>query len=701
MLLTIIVGACSQYSRAPLSVGFHNLNAKYNALFQAQEKMAIIEKQLFDNRQENYTQLLPILLPLDSTAASAEAEALTSVIKKASMVVERHQNSKWLDQAYYLIGKARLMKEDYANALETFKYINTTATDPDARHAALIGLMRTYIEQKAFPTALRVAELLREAPLNKDNTVAFYLTKAYLHQQRREFALALAIVEQALPLLSNNEQKARLIYTTAQLYEVTGQTEKAIKKYALSRKGRASFELRFYASLNEAILKGERLALERMLKDPKNAEVKDKIYSALADLALQNGNKNQGLALLKNATASSKDPRQLATTYLHLADMYYQQLGQYEQAYAYYDSCLTVLSPQDKVFTQVKEKHNALASYVKQANVIVLEDSLQKLAKLPMGQVDFILDNIIRANRAKEAARMQQAPIGMYDSKAKPNANTSTQQLDWYFSNPMAVSQGQAAFLVKWGSRALEDNWRRSSRDDATLFGATANTPNAGLTTTNASSSNSPNDGDWAVERSQMKSKIPFTPQALDASNRRKEQALFELGKVCKLQLNEPQRAIQTFEKLLQIFPTSTYEAETLYLLCLLYDNQSPKETYQKRLFEQYPDSYFARLLKRNAAQPLSSDKETVVQNMYEKAFTAYQQGQYTDASVSVEKILQTYPSSKIEDKVVFLKALLVAKLQNKQAYILALDNFVKDFPKSSLLPLVKEYLAAANLSSR
>ena len=236
LLLLIFWGilGCSQYSSSPISVGFHNLNAKYNALFQANQKMFEAEKKLFEERHDNYSQLLPILLPLDSTVASTVSSELNAVIKKASMVAERHQNSRWLDDAYVLIGQARLVQEDYKNAIETFKYVNTTATDDNARHAALIGLMRAYVEQAEFTTALKVAELLREEDLNKNNTANFYLTKAYLHQLRKEYAISVAILEEALPLLPKNEQKARLYYIKGQLYELLAQFPKSSESFSRS-----------------------------------------------------------------------------------------------------------------------------------------------------------------------------------------------------------------------------------------------------------------------------------------------------------------------------------------------------------------------------------------------------------------------------------------------------------------------------------
>ena len=35
----------------------------------------------------------------------------------------------------------------------------------------------------------------------------------------------------------------------------------------------------------------------------------------------------------------------------------------------------------------------------------------------------------------------------------------------WYFYNPSAISFGLSEFLKRWGTRKLEDNWRRSEKD--------------------------------------------------------------------------------------------------------------------------------------------------------------------------------------------------------------------------------------------
>ena len=67
--------SCSQYSTKPISKGYHNLTAHFNAYVIARDEINEAERILFKNRQENYNQLLPILLPVDSNAISARKAA--------------------------------------------------------------------------------------------------------------------------------------------------------------------------------------------------------------------------------------------------------------------------------------------------------------------------------------------------------------------------------------------------------------------------------------------------------------------------------------------------------------------------------------------------------------------------------------------------------------------------------------------------
>ncbi|TAE90766.1 MAG: hypothetical protein EAZ80_13300, partial [Runella slithyformis] len=160
-LLVAFLSACSQYSTRPLAVGYHNMTAKYNAYVIARENIKEAELTLKRNRKEDYNQLMPILWPLDSVEAQSVGSLLQDAIKKASLVPDRHQNSKWVDNALIVVGKARLYKGQMTDGIETLRYVNAKGRDENDKHEALIWLMRAYIETKDYNSSLSVAEALR------------------------------------------------------------------------------------------------------------------------------------------------------------------------------------------------------------------------------------------------------------------------------------------------------------------------------------------------------------------------------------------------------------------------------------------------------------------------------------------------------------------------------------------------------------
>ena len=118
-----LVAACSQFSTKPAAVGFHNLSAHYNAYFIAEQGLAEAEFQMNKAYKENYNELLPIQLPMDSVLSLPVKPQLQDAIKKASIVAEKHQNSKWVDNSYIVLGKSRLYLGEWADGLEALRYV--------------------------------------------------------------------------------------------------------------------------------------------------------------------------------------------------------------------------------------------------------------------------------------------------------------------------------------------------------------------------------------------------------------------------------------------------------------------------------------------------------------------------------------------------------------------------------------------------
>ncbi|MFN3489736.1 MAG: tetratricopeptide repeat protein, partial [Emticicia sp.] len=403
---SLLTASCSQFSNSPTSKAWHNTNARFNSLIIARDNMKQAEKDLFDKRVENYSSLMTIFVPIDSTKSQAVATNLKEVIEKTSLIAERHSNSKYLGEAYILLGKARLLKEDFLNSIEIFKYINSTESNEEDKHAALVWLMRAYTEEKDYDTALKVSDVLRTLDLNKENTRDFYLVKAYLHQRREEFAISAAIGEEALKLMSRSEQTARVHFAVGQMFDMIGQPDKAMPHFAAVTKNRPNYDMEFYARMNTLLdeaasqrgsTAGVQENFKKMLVDRKNSDLKDKIYFTMGSLEMKKQNYPKAIEYFNASLRNSKgNSTQNAYTYLELAELYYNQLLKYDVASMYYDSTLTALPKTSTDYERIAKRAISLGDFVKYQKVLIVEDSLQHLAAMNPAALDKALERIIK-----------------------------------------------------------------------------------------------------------------------------------------------------------------------------------------------------------------------------------------------------------------------------------------------------------------
>jgi len=82
---------------------------------------------------------------------------------------------------------------------------------------------------------------------------------------------------------------------------------------------------------------------------------------------------------------------------------------------------------------------------------------------------------------------------------------------------------------------------------------------------------------------------LPTTDSKLLVSNKIKEQALFDLGKYAKTQMEDNALARVPLKRLLTEFPYTSYEAEALYLSYLSAENKQSKSNFRTQLFDRFP----------------------------------------------------------------------------------------------------------------
>ena len=396
-LVLLFLAACSSQRNTFTNRAFHNLTSHYNAYFLADTKIKAAEDQVIEKYKEDYTQILPVFIPIDSATIQENKVSLDSARELSSKAIDWHRISKWVDDSYYLIGKIDYLQARVDDAKNTFRYVNSQSKDKDLRHKALISLLHGYIDQDAIEEAnFTIDYLSKETEINSDNTFDLYKTLAYYYEKRGDQNGVIGALDRALNYTSDKKERSRLYFILAQRYQREGLDALAFDYFQKSLEGNPAYERSFFATLfaqqvaelnASKDLKKVRNYYENLYKDPKNKDLKDVVIFESALFEEKQNDIPLTLELLHQAAKEAGSiPRVKGYIYQKLAEIKLDQFKDYRATKYYLDSALKFIQAEDPVAQQLKEKKTSLDTYVFHFERIGKKDSLIQLASLSEGE---------------------------------------------------------------------------------------------------------------------------------------------------------------------------------------------------------------------------------------------------------------------------------------------------------------------------
>lgn len=725
-LLILGITACTPANTGLVGYSYHNITAKFNAYFIANEKLEEVMFDLNSAHQHNFNKTLTVFAPIDTNIVNSNKEKVEDIVKKASIGIQRHEVSKWVDDCYVLIGIARMLSQEYEESIETFKFVNVNSKDDPTKHQALVNLIRTFTEYGEYNNALAVIDYLNRQKLTKENKKNLYLHAAHYYQVTNDTNNVIKYLSAAVELMKRGKEKAKIHYILAQLYQKVGFDAMAYDSYQNVLSNKPPYEFSFHARLNIAqvteIGKGAdvkkiRKYFEQLLKDGKNVEFRDKIYYEMAEFEVKQGNIKEAIPYYKSSISESvSNPRQKSFSYHKLGILYFEELKEYPLAKAYYDSAATTMPKDEEIYPAVESRQKVLADFIEQINIIQNNDSLLSMAKMDSAQ----LDNIFSTLRAEKIAKKEEEErLRRKEERNKSSRNQQTSFDDtpsfqpttggngkFYFYDPSTLASGRNEFKRIWGNRSLQDNWRTNDAEVSELAEdsgeADTDLPQSEL----AAQDNNPEDEAAIMEqeRAAFYAKIPFEKDRKVELHNEMEIAYYKLGNIYNFDLKEKADATDTYTTLIERYPETEYKPEVLYLLYIFYkDTNKPKaDEYANQLTSQFPETIFAKLIKNPNYREESNLASAKVKVIYEKAYRAYDSSNYRMALQHISSGLNDYPENDFEDNLKLLEALITGQTEGRDNYVFKLQQFIKKYPESELLEFAKQLLQAVdNLSEK
>lgn len=694
--------ACSSERNTFTNRTFHNLTAHYNAYYLADVKLKEVEAEVYKNFIEDYTQVLPVFTPIDSITINNNAEKLQSAVELASKAVEWHKISKWVDDSYYLLGKIDYYQSHFDDAQNTFKYINVNSKENDLRHKTIITLLRLYVDLEEIEKAnFTIDYLSKESKISEENRYELYRTLAYYYESRSDKNGVIGALDKALEYVTDKKEESRINFILGQRYQREGLDALAYDYYKKALDGNPPYERSFFAQLYaqqvaelnaSKDLKRVRNYYDDLFEDPKNRDLKDVVIYERALFEEKQGDTDLTLDLLHQAAKEpGSNPRLKGYIYQKLAEINLNKFKNYRATKYYLDSALSFINENDPVAIQIQGQKTSLDNYVFHLERIQSHDSLILLAEMTPEEQALVATGFIKAEerRLLAAAEAAEKPknTSIFDNLlAFSDRNGGSK---FYFDNAVVVQQGAIDFKRTWGSRPLQDNWRRSAASFQNATPTIRENPGNDSTATLTEA----NPLDQIPDLKTLLAQIPSTPLEIADLNNELEESFFELGKLLYFNLQEVLPSISNLETLVRRYPGSIRKPEAYYLLYLgQKDLGGNFKQYVARLNREYPESQYTFSVNNPDAASgnmayLASSKQ------YENAYNAYYTGNYQLAKSTIKATLEEYPLTRNTERLLLLDVMVIGKTESREKYRERLEIYIQNTQDPALADLAKNML--------
>ncbi|MGC9150309.1 MAG: tetratricopeptide repeat protein [Microbacter sp.] len=731
----LLLNGCTTSKNTWLTRNANAFATRYNIYFNAYQSFLTGLDQIDKAQQDRYDHLIPMFPISVHENARAGASSMDNTIEECRKAIKNHSikvkpernYNKLKDPAYLaflnqtefnpmvvqswlLLADAEFYKADFTGAIGTYTYVlDHFGKEMTVKDRAEIGVARCYTEMNAFYQA---EDALNRVSANEtDDRINGELAAATADLMIRKGQL-----KASMPFLKIAVQHADNGYLKQRFLFLLGQISLRLKDYPTAYEAFSkviSFNPPYKMEFAARLLRAQSAdpsqqaktvkTLKAIERSPKNKDYLDQVEVTLGDVYLSENKPDLAIEAYKNAILhlSSESPDN-ALPYLKLADLYFAR-KMYIEAQPYYAEAAKRIKQGDNDFQKVIDRSTVLDELASYYSNMMLQDSLQHLARLPESERIKIISKMIAAKKS-EAAREAKAAVlerrqveiaaaqsGFLQDEGAPGAPTAyNTNRSWYFYNPMAVEAGKAQFRSKWGNRTLADNWRISLQN---LSAPVSDTTSL----SSAASSSSSNSAQLSDSVSTYLAQLPLTSKAMEASNQLIGNDLLQMAFIYETKLADPQKAVETLQMLGNRFPADSRWLDGYYALYLLYvqQNDSIKAAQLKQyIITHFPDSKYAMQLKSPLFAQQKAQESAAQDSLYQKTFEAFINGKYDEAMSDIQQAKQLYSFSPLMPKFDLLNAVSLGRTGKETEMKNALQQLIAQYPESDAVTTAKNLLA-------
>ena len=736
LLAIITLGSCSTKKNKWNRRVWHNMTSHYNVWWNGNQSIQAGEKTLKEAVQDDYTKTLRVFNYGTKENALTLNQSMDRAIEKDAICVQKHsmrfnntEYVRWIDDAFIDMGRAHFYKQDYVPARRTFDYAATQFRGSKDRFTATLWLAKTYIETKQFEKAEAMLQSLLVATDADDTKIPRYVrtnidlvyADYYIASGKEDEAVR--YLRSALITAKGKYNKSRAMFILGQIYQHQNDKTRATEQYKKVIKKHPSYEMTFEAQMNLARCYDADTAtimkmLNKMLKDTKNNDYKDRIYYAMANVALENNNQPGGIGYLRKSVAASRTNNlQKIKSSLEAATLLFSN-SDYVLSQAYYDTAVMTMDRTYPDYDSLLNLSVMLTDLVSNLTVYETQDSLLRLSEMDTIHLYAVIDKVIEDYQSEQKRIKEQeeiaAQIAMNGGNEKPESVVPTNTGSWYFYNTQARNRGMNDFRSKWGNRMLEDYWFISNKQnmmqeqepveeltDEQIKQLTDEQREEYFSRLNSQAKAADTVQYTELDRGYYLRQIPFSQSQKQEANAQIAEALNNIGFIYYSDLQDYQRSIDAYTELTERYPDNSNEVSAWYYLYKMHNlrrETAEADTYKNLVLTKYPESNQAKIILDPEYFVKQHEKGAEAEQLYSKTFEAYQNGQYQRVMMNTRRARDLYANDTLYmPRFEFLNAVSLGYVEVVDSMAYALLRLIQTYPESSIKPYALDVLLAAN----
>ncbi len=756
LLLIGLLGSCSAKKNTAATRKYQAFITRYNIYYNGDEHYKETLKEMEKRYDDDYTTLLfPHPAEAKSFPKSPQSSGdFTRSIEKAQKAIQlrsikkrpkrksgkaSEEYKKWLKReefnpflhnAWMMMGRSQYLNGDFSGAAATFYYISRHFSWlPQTVTEAQLWQARSYVAFDWVNEAEAIIKRIKPDRLTNSTLRNLYdFVVADIAVKRKDFDAAVPALQKAVKGASG-AQKTRLNFLLGQCLARLGRREEAYKAFkAAADGGGTTYRTKLNARIAQSeVYSGKDItpevrSLKRMAGLDRNKKYLDQIYYAIGNLYLSRGDTVN--AIENYILASEKSERngiEKAINDATLGQLYYEQ-GKYDLAQPPLSSAVPVLPETYPDYAVLKKRSDVLDELAIYAHNVTLQDSLLRLSEKPEEEQLKIINKIIDELKKKEKEEAEEAARAEHEAETSaqgagsdnPNAPTKFQMGStddsWYFYNTATVASGRTEFQRRWGSRKLEDDWRRRNKASFSFddFASDASDPDAAEGAEGGDESAEGESPESVVDKEAAEraadphypeyylAQIPSTEEEKQTAHEVIQEGLYTMGSILKDKLEDFPAAQKEWNRLLADYPDNVYRLDVyynLYIMLMRLGRTAEAEHWRRLIISDFPDSkYGVALLDPDYIQRLR-EMPAAQRQMYEQAYDAYLNNNNPAVHQAYQEMMKKYPVSDAMPKFMFLHALAYVTESKPDEFNSTLRELLERYPDTDLTPMASSFL--------